>query len=151
MNRLFAGSALASLIGWAAVAAAQTWNEEFAPAPDNPLVGKWNWKASDGSCPSVFDYRADGTAAVTDADEQLELSYQLFVSRDKKLYKVVETTRSSNGKPDCKGQVTELGKTSVHYVYKNALGGYPTCVVRLIASDGNPLLECYGFLTRSGQ
>lgn len=83
---------------------------------DHPLIGKWGITAPNG-CTETYIVRSDGTAAVTSAEEVAESELTLSDQPSEKgFYKWIEKTVKDNGKKDCSGDVTPVGRVVTSYV-----------------------------------
>jgi hypothetical protein len=83
---------------------------------DHPLIGTWKITAP-GGCSETYVVRGDGTAAVTSAEEVAES--ELAISEQpsaKGFFKWVEKIVKDNGKKDCSGDITDIGRVVTSYV-----------------------------------
>ncbi|KQW93813.1 hypothetical protein ASC94_14680 [Massilia sp. Root418] len=84
---------------------------------DHPIVGVWRFVLPDGSCQEVYRMRADGTALITSAAEVAETEFVIDDKPDKNgFYKASDKIVKDNGKLDCSGQVTEVGRTVASFI-----------------------------------
>jgi hypothetical protein len=87
------------------------------PLPaDHPLIGTWQITAPNG-CTETYIVRRDGTASVTSGEEVAESELTIAERPSEKgFFKWVEKTVKDNGKKDCSGDVTEVGRVATSYV-----------------------------------
>ncbi len=86
---------------------------------DHPLIGTWVITAPNG-CAESYSVRADGMATITSADEVAES--QLTVSdqaSQRGFFKWTEKVVKDNGKKDCSGQLGEVGRVNVAFIFLN--------------------------------
>ncbi|HWS40317.1 MAG TPA: hypothetical protein VN247_03365 [Arenimonas sp.] len=102
----------------------------------SPVVGAWDWNPTQGSCPEIHTYNADGTASVRSDAEVLEKTYTV-TSAAGGMYLVKSVIVSTNGGRDCLGKTSTVGATSSVYIQPINGGGYYTCA----SEDG---MSCYG-------
>lgn len=83
---------------------------------DHPLIGTWRITAP-GGCSDTYVVRADGTASITSGEEVAESQLTLSDQPSARgFYKWVEKTVKDNGKKDCSGDLTPVGRVFVSYV-----------------------------------
>lgn len=83
---------------------------------DHPLLGTWKITAP-GGCTETYVVRRDGTASVTSADEVAESEVAISEQPSAKgFFKWVEKIVKDNGKKDCSGDITEIGRVVTSYV-----------------------------------
>jgi len=91
-----------------------------APAPlrqDHPVVGTWSLAVPNTACQEIYHIHDDGTSLVTSAQEVAESEFQIADKPDKLgFYKEVDTITKDNGKHDCSGDVTEVGRSVTSYL-----------------------------------
>lgn len=84
---------------------------------DHPIVGVWRFVLPDGTCQETYRMRADGTALITSAAEVAETEFVIDDQPDKNgFYKTSDKIVKDNGKLDCSGQVTEVGRTVASFI-----------------------------------
>jgi hypothetical protein len=84
---------------------------------DHPIVGVWRFVLPDGACQEIYRMRADGTALITSAAEVAETEFVIDDQPDKNgFYKTSDKIVKDNGKLDCSGQVTEVGRTVASFI-----------------------------------
>lgn len=84
---------------------------------DHPIIGTWRFELPDGSCQEVYRMRPDGTALITSAAEVAETEFHIDDQPDKNgFYKNTDRIVKDNGKLDCSGQVSEVGRTVGTYI-----------------------------------
>jgi len=128
------------LIALAAPATAQ--NAVFA---DHPIIGTWRFSLPDGSCNETYRFRADGTSFVTSGDEVAESEYRIAESPSRNgFYEWVDTIVKDNGKKDCAGQVTDVGRKTTNYIRFDPQGQ------RFVVCRAENLQTCFGPLRRVG-
>jgi hypothetical protein len=94
-------------------------------APNHPLVGTWRITLNlrGRSCDEIHTIRPDGTRQVTSAEELGESEYEVSDQPSEKgFYKWVDTITKDNGKPDCLGYVTQVGRVAKLYVIFDSSG-----------------------------
>jgi hypothetical protein len=100
------------------------------------VVGEWTWKPVDAVCPERYIYRVDGTFSAESGEERLEKTYQLSKTSGS-MYRLESTVTSTNGKPDCQGNLSPVGAKSRVYLMPLNGGGFFTC-----ASEDT--MSCFG-------
>jgi hypothetical protein len=113
-----------------------------APPPrGHPLLGTWELVLPGSKCVETYDYRADGTSHTVSAGEETDTDYQVAATPNALgYYELTVTIRKTNGKPDCSGQLTPLGKPFTLYLAP-LRGGFLMCF--------DPALQrCLGPITR---
>jgi hypothetical protein len=89
-------------------------------AKDHPIVGQWTFTTPDSGCAETYLFRTDGTAVVTSAAEIAETAFEISATPSGKgFYKWTDRIVKDNGKKDCAGQVTPVGKENVNYIMFN--------------------------------
>lgn len=84
---------------------------------DHPVVGIWSLTVPNTVCHEIYRIRDDGTSIVTSAQEVAESEFQIADQPDKLgFYKEVDTIVKDNGKQDCSGDVTEVGRAVTSYL-----------------------------------
>jgi hypothetical protein len=87
------------------------------PKPNHPIIGTWKLTVPGTDCEETYYMRQDGTALVTSGAEVAQSAYEIadepspkgfFKSRDKLV--------KDNGKPDCSGEVMEVGSEVTNYI-----------------------------------
>ena len=111
------------------------------PPAGHPLLGAWELVLPGSKCVETYDYRADGTSHTVSAGEQTDTDYVVAAVPDAQgSYELTVTIRKSNGKPDCSGQLTPVGKPFTLYLAP-LRGGFLMCF--------DPALQrCLGPITR---
>ena len=112
-----------------------------APPPGHPLLGTWELVLPGSKCVETYAYRADGTSHTVSAAEETDTDYEVAATPSPQgYYELTVTIRKSNGKPDCSGQLTPLGRPVKLYLAP-LRGGFLMCF--------DPALQrCLGPLTR---
>jgi hypothetical protein len=118
-----------------------------APLPtasdiSNPILGHWRWSSKDGRCLEQHEFRADGTATIRSGDEVLEKTYTIERYEGGPYYLFRERVTASNGRKDCTGQTTAVGKQSGMFVLPTNDGGFYTC-------SSNEGWGCFGTAIRA--
>ncbi len=112
-----------------------------APPPGHPLVGTWELVLPGAKCVETYDYRADGTSHTVSAAEETDTDYEVAAQPSALgFYELTVTLRKTNGKPDCSGQLTPLGKPFTLYLAP-LRGGFLLCF-------DAALQRCLGPMTR---
>lgn len=84
---------------------------------DHPLIGTWQITLADGSCSETYRIRDDGSSLVTSSEEVAESAFDVADQPDPLgFYKHVDTIVKDNGKPDCSGEVTQVGHVATSYI-----------------------------------
>jgi hypothetical protein len=105
-----AAFSVAFLAGTATIAAAPI-------DPHHPLVGTWTVSIPGGRCIETYVIRADGTTLVTSADEVAESEFEVAPKPSKQgFYKWADRIVKDNGKKDCGGAITPVGRTITHHI-----------------------------------
>ena len=90
------------------------------------VIGEWEWNPLDGVCPERFTYRADGMVMMQSGEERLVKTYVLTkVSND--VYRLSSTVKATNGKPDCRGELSPAGTKSSALVMPTKGRAFLTC------------------------
>ncbi len=145
MRRLSACLALLALPllagGWAPLAAAA----EPAVSANHPIIGTWRFTVPDGTCAETYRFRADGTSHVTSGEEVAETEFSISPKPSRKgFYEWVDTIVKDNGKKDCAGQITDVGRKSKTYIQFDA------AAQRFIVCQDESHDACFGPLRRVG-
>ena len=111
------------------------------PGPDHPIVGTWTLTLGNTPCMETYEFRADGTSRVTSGFEQVTTEYDVSntLTADG-YYELLDTITSSNGKPDCTGNVTPVGDRSKIFLRPQRSG-------MLMCVDAT-LSNCVGLLVK---
>lgn len=90
------------------------------------VIGEWEWNPMEGVCPERFTYRADGMVMMQSAEERLVKTYVLTkVSSD--MYRLTSTVKATNGKADCRGNLSPVGTKSSAFVMPTKGRAFLTC------------------------
>ncbi|HET8870607.1 MAG TPA: hypothetical protein VFM48_09180 [Aquabacterium sp.] len=113
-------------------------------AADRPtLNGTWQYRARGSSCADQYYFRSDGTLMIQSGHEVTENTYTLAEQPDKSgFYKFDIEVTQTNGKRDCQGNQTPVGRQSGSYLRFQANGD------RLILCRQANLTACMGPLIR---
>ncbi len=90
------------------------------------VIGEWEWNPIEGVCPERFTYRPDGMAMMQSAEERVMKTY-VVSKAGADLYRLQTTVKATNGKPDCRGKVSEAGAKSGAWLIPTKGGGFLTC------------------------
>lgn len=116
-----------------------------AVAPNHPIIGTWRFTVPDGSCAETYRFRGDGTSHVTSGEEVAETEFKVSAKPSGKgFYEWVDTIVKDNGKKDCAGQITDVGRTTTTFIQFDAAGQ------RFIVCRGESHDACFGPLRRVG-
>jgi len=116
-----------------------------AQLADHPIVGTWRFTVPDGSCAETYRFRTDGTSLVTSGEEVAESKFEIAKSPTRAgFYKWVDTIVKDNGKKDCSGQITDVGRKTTNYIRFDPSGQ------RFIVCRAENLEACFGPLRRVG-
>jgi hypothetical protein len=114
-------------------------------APNHPIIGTWRFTLPDGSCAETYRFRPDGTSVVTSGEEIAETEFRIAPKPSRKgFYEWVETIVKDNGKKDCSGQVTDVGRKTTTYIQ------FDSTAQRFIVCQAESHDACFGPLRRVG-
>ena len=114
-------------------------------APNHPIIGTWRFTLPDGSCAETYRFRADGTSVVTSGEEIAETEFRIAPKPSRKgFYEWVDTIVKDNGKKDCSGQITDVGRKTTTFVQFDEAGQ------RFIVCRAESHDACFGPLRRIG-
>lgn len=112
---------------------------------NHPLVGTWAFNVPNTGCTEVYRFRADGTSIVTSGSEVAESEFEVSPQPSSKgFYVWTDTIVKDNGKQDCSGQITEIGRKTTNYIRFDRSGQ------RFIVCRGQSLDACFGPFRRMG-
>ncbi|MES2262941.1 MAG: hypothetical protein V4724_30830 [Pseudomonadota bacterium] len=84
---------------------------------DHPIVGTWRFAVPDSACHEVYRIRDDGTALITSASEVAESEFDIADQPDDNgFYKSSDKIVKDNGKLDCTGEVTPVGRAVASFI-----------------------------------
>ena len=127
----------------AAAASAQTM-KPHPIAKDHPIVGRWTYTVPDGSCTETYNFRTDGTTVVTSGDEIAESVFDIAAKPGRDgFYQWTDKLVKDNGKKDCAGEVTAVGKVVTNYILFSPAGD------QFIICAQESLDACFGPLQRA--
>jgi hypothetical protein len=108
-------AALACVAPWLPSAAQDA---SRAPLPrDHPLIGVWRIDVPGTGCHELYDFRADGTLAVTSGAQAVTTEIRVDAApSDAGFYRWIDKVVQDNGKPDCMGEVGQVGHTATHFI-----------------------------------
>jgi len=87
-------------------------------SPDHPLLGTWRIDLPDVDCFEMYSLRANGTKRTTSRLEIGESVFSLSPYPNRNgFYKWVDKIVKSNGKPDCMGDISEVGHVATTYIF----------------------------------
>lgn len=110
-TRTLAGLALAGFV------LASTAQGATAISPHHPLVGTWSIAIPGEDCTETYVVRADGTTIVTSAQEVVESEFEVTPEPvEGGFYRWSDTIVKGNGRKDCSGNVTEIGRKSTFFL-----------------------------------
>jgi len=116
-----------------------------SPYADHPLVGSWRFEVPNTGCHEVYRFRADGTSVVTSGAEIAESVYEVAPKPSSKgFYAWTDTIVKDNGKEDCSGQVTSVGRKVTNYIR------FDRAAQRFVVCREESLDACFGPLRRVG-
>ena len=88
------------------------------PRRDHPFIGTWVFVLSEESCHEIYRVRHDGTTVVTSAEEVSESEYKVSEKPSAMgFFKLLDKVTKDNGKPDCSGNITDVGRESTSFIY----------------------------------
>ena len=112
---------------------------------DHPLVGTWRFDVPNTGCAEVYRFRTDGTSVVTSGREIAESEFQVTAKPSSKgFYAWTDVIVKDNGKQDCSGQVTDIGRKTTNYIRFDRTGQ------RFIVCRAESLDACFGPFRRMG-
>lgn len=118
---------------------------QAAAFTNHPIIGTWRFTLPDGSCAETYRFRADGTSLVTSGEEVAETEYRIATRPSGNgFYEWVDTIVKDNGKKDCAGQITDVGRKTTNYIRFDA------AEQRFIVCRAENLETCFGPLRRVG-
>ena len=86
-------------------------------AKDHPIIGRWVISLPDGSCSETYTFRPDGTTLVTSGEEVAESVFEISAKPSASgFYKWTDKLVKDNGKKDCSGQITDVGRKTTNYI-----------------------------------
>lgn len=114
------------------------------PIPSNhPLVGLWRIDVPGASCYELYRIKADGTTQVTSGQEAAESEFELSLSpSDRGFYKWVDKIVKDNGKPDCVGEVMQIGHVATNFILLHPSGE------RFMMCEAEDIKTCIGPFVR---
>ncbi len=116
-----------------------------SPYADHPLVGSWRFDVPNTGCHEVYRFRADGTSVVTSGAEIAESVYEVAQKPSSKgFYAWTDTIVKDNGKEDCSGQITSVGRKVTNYIR------FDRAAQRFVVCREESLDACFGPLRRMG-
>ncbi|MYM92846.1 hypothetical protein [Duganella vulcania] len=112
----------------------------------HPVIGTWQITIPDGSCSETYRIRADGTTLVFSNEEVAESTFAISDRPDKEgFYKEVDTIVKDNGKRDCLGDVTKVGRSVTSYLLFHPSGDmFLMCVERRTDKCIGPFIRIKG-------
>ena len=113
---------------------------------DHPVIGTWQVTLPDGSCSETYRIRADGSTLVFSNEEVAESTFSISDQPDKDgFYEEVDTIVKDNGKLDCLGDVTEVGRAVTSYLLFHPTGDmFLMCVERRMDKCIGPFIRVKG-------
>jgi hypothetical protein len=111
MNKVAAGAAALGLLLLAGAARGEPLRA------GHPLIGTWKLDLPDQKCQETYRIQADGTMRIRSAEEEAE---SVLVISDQPsaqgFYKWVDKVTQDNGKKDCSGEATQVGRETTNYI-----------------------------------
>ena len=108
-------------------------------APDHPLLGTWTYALPGNGCVETWTIRPDGSARVVGGDEVIETQMDVSDKPDARgAYRWVDKIVQSNGKGDCRGEVTPAGLVWTSYIRFDPTGR------KMALCQDEALRECIG-------
>ena len=122
------------------------WSQVVVKTPipaDHPLVGSWRIDVPGTSCHEIYSLRADGSMRVTSGSQQAESEFELSVRPSPKgFYKWVDKIVKDNGKPDCMGEIMEVGHVATNYIRLHLSG------TKFLMCEAEDINTCIGPFVR---
>ena len=89
----------------------------------HPLIGVWGIDVPGTGCHEVYTFHPNGTTSVMSGEERGETEFEMAVEPSAKgFYRWVDRVVKDNGKPDCTGQMTQVGQTATNYLLVEPTG-----------------------------
>lgn len=88
------------------------------PLPSkHPLVGAWRIDVPGTACHEVYDIHADGSMSVTSGEQSAQSEFEIDLEPSPRgFYRWVDKIVKDNGRPDCMGEVMEVGHMVVNFI-----------------------------------
>jgi hypothetical protein len=137
---------VATMLAVAATAAAAQTIKPHRIAKDHPIVGRWTYTLPDGSGTETYHFRSDGTSVVTSNEEIAESVFDIAAKPDANgFYKWADELVKDNGKKDCAGEVTAVGKVVTNFILFSPGGDqFVICAQRSLDACFGPLERAQG-------
>lgn len=141
---LFVKNLLATALALAATSAGAAGTTPLRA--DHPLIGTWQITLPDGSCSEVYRIHDDRTSLVTSGTEVAESTFDVADQPDNLgFYKQVDTIVKDNGKPDCMGELTQVGHVVTSYILFHGSGNmFLMCLDRDTHRCIGPFVRVHG-------
>jgi hypothetical protein len=118
MSRFIA--ALTAVAALSLVCSGQAFSQDVkrTPIPSrHPLVGEWRVEVPGTDCHELRRIKPDGTFQVWSGQETSENEFEISASPGKSgFYKLVDKIVKDNGKPDCMGEVMQIGHVATNFI-----------------------------------
>ena len=116
------------------------------PLPSShPLIGSWRIDVPGTNCHEIYNIKADGTMSVTSGAQAADSEFELaFEPSAKGFYKWVDRIVKDNGKPDCMGEIMQVGHVATNYIVLHRSGK------EFMMCEEERLATCIGPFRRQG-
>ena len=105
----------------------------------HPLIGTWGIDVPGTGCHEAYTFHPNGTASITSGKEAGETEFELDAEPSAKgFYRWADRVVKDNGKPDCTGQVTQVGQMATNYLLVDPTGR------RFLMCSAEDLSTCIG-------
>jgi cytochrome b involved in lipid metabolism len=136
-----------SLVATAALLWANTaWSQVVVKTPlsaEHPLVGDWRIDVSGTNCHEIYSVRADGTMRVTSGSQQAESEFEISSHPSASgFYKWVDKIVKDNGRPDCMGEIMEVGHVATNFIRLHPTG------TKFLMCEAEDINTCIGPFVR---
>jgi hypothetical protein len=114
------------------------------PLPaDHPLVGSWRIDVPGTNCYEIYKVRVDGTMHVTSGSQQAESEFDISVLPSATgYYKWIDKIVKDNGRPDCMGEIMQVGHVATNYILLHRTG------TKFLMCEAEDINTCIGPLVR---
>lgn len=111
--------------------------------PEHPIVGVWEFTARGAPCTETYLFKANGTALVTSGEEVAETRYEISPRAGAGgFFKMMDVVTRDNGKKDCGGSITEVGRKATYFIHFHHSGDL------LLMCEQESLDTCIGPMVR---
>lgn len=91
--------------------------------PKHPLLGAWRIDVPGTGCHEVYDIHSDGSMSVSSGEQAAESEFEIDLEPSPRgFYRWVDRIVKDNGRPDCMGEVMEVGHIVVNFIIVHRSG-----------------------------